>query len=129
MDPDQRDSLSNILGFRSTSNLGNYLGFPLKHPGVRSHDFGFVLDRVKRKLAGWKANFLSMASQLVLIHASSSTVPNYAMQYVDLPSKILNGIDRVNRNFLWGSTDQIRKMHWVNWKEVTKPKEAGGLGL
>ena len=20
-------------------------------------------------------------------------------------------------------------MHWVNWKEVTKPKEAGGLGL
>jgi len=129
MGPDQRDSLSSILGFRSTSNLGSYLGFPLKHPGVRSHDFGFVLDRVKRKLAGWKANLLFMASRLVLIHASFSTVPNYAMQYVDLPSKILNSIDRVNRNFLWGSTDQIRKMHWVNWKEVTKPKEASGLGL
>ena len=100
VDPDQRDLLSGILGFRSTPNLGKYLGFPLKHSGDCNHDFGFVLDRVKRKLAGWKANLLSMASRLVLIHASSSTVLNYAMQYVDLPSKILNGIDRVNRNFL-----------------------------
>ena len=25
--------------------------------------------------------------------------------------------------------DHAKKMHWVNWAEVTKPKEAGGLGL
>ena len=129
VDPVQRDIFSGILGFRSTPNLGKYLGFPLKHPGDRSHDFGFILDRVKKKLAGWKANLLSMAGRVVLIHASSSTIPNYAMQYVNLPCKILNGIDRVNRNFLWGSSEQVRKMHWVNWKEVTKTKEAGGLGL
>ena len=61
MDPDQRDLLSNTLGFSSTDNLGKYLGFPLKHAGARKHDFDFVLDRVKKKLAGWKANLLSMA--------------------------------------------------------------------
>lgn len=70
-----------------------------------------------------------MASRLVFIHASSSINPNYAMQYVALPNKILKGIDRVNRNFLWGSTDLVRKMHWVKWEEVTKPKEIGGLGI
>ena len=126
---DQRDILSSILGFYSTPNLGKYLGFPLKHSGDRKHDFDFVLDRVKKKLARWKANLLSMAGRVVLIHASSSTIPNYVMQYAPLPSKILKGIDRVNRNFLWGSTDHAKKMHWVNWAEVTKPKEAGGLGL
>ena len=41
---DQRDHLSNILGFSSTSNLGKYLGFPLKLTGVCKHDFDFVLD-------------------------------------------------------------------------------------
>lgn len=46
-----------------------------------------------------------------------------------LPNRILNGIDRVNRDFLWGSTDQANKMHWVNLGEVTKPKDLGGLGL
>lgn len=71
VDPNQRDLLFGILGFRATPNLAKYLGFPLKHPGDRQHDFGFVLDKVKKKLAGWKANLLSMAGQLVLIHASS----------------------------------------------------------
>ena len=127
--PDQRDLLSDILGFNSTPNLGKYLGFPLKHAGDRKHDFDFVLDRVKKKLARWKANLLSLGGRVVLIQASSSTILNYVMQYASLPNKILNGIDRVNRNFLWGTTDHAKKMHWVNWGEVTKPKEAGGLGL
>ena len=88
-----------------------------------------MLDRVKKKLARWKANLLSMDGRVVLIQASSSTIPNYVMQYASLPNKILNGIDRVNRNFLWGTTDHVKKMHWVNWGEVSKPKEASGLGL
>lgn len=92
--------LVDILGFRSTPNLSKYLGFPLKHLGNRGHDFGFVLDRVKKELASWKANLLSMAGRMVLIQASSSTIPTYVMQNVQLPNKILKGIDRVNRNFL-----------------------------
>ena len=87
------------------------------------------MDRVKKKLAGWKANLLSMAGRMVLIQASTSAIPSYVMQSNSLPNKILNGIDRVNRNFLWGSSEHKRKMHWVNWEVVTKPKESGGLGL
>ena len=114
VDSDQRELLSSTLDFSSTTNLGKYLGFPLKHSRASRHDFDYVLDRVKKKLAGWKANLLSMAGRMVLIHASSSTIPNYVMQQVSLPGKILKGIDRVNRNFLWGSSDHVRKMHWVN---------------
>ena len=61
VDVDTRESLCDILGFRSTPNLGKYLGIPLKHSRSRSFDFDFVLDRVKLKLAGWKSNLLSMA--------------------------------------------------------------------
>ena len=79
VDPDLRKNLADTLGFRTTPNLGKYLGFPLKHSG-RGQDFGFVLDRVKKKLAGWKASLLSMAGRRVLIQASSSTIPTYVMQ-------------------------------------------------
>ena len=103
--------MANLLGFNSTPNLGKYLGFPLKHPGTRRHGFDFVLDRVKKKLTGWKANLLSMVGRLVLIQASSTAIPSYVMQNSFLPNRILNGIDRVNMNFLWGSTDQVKKMH------------------
>ena len=93
---DTRESLCDILGFKSTPNLGKYLGFPLKHRGGNNRDQNFILDRVKQKLAGWKANLLSLAGRTVLIQASTSTIPTYVMQCTDLPKKLLDNIDRVN---------------------------------
>ena len=63
VDRDSRDEFCDILGFQSTPNLGKYLGIPIKHPSPSSQDFNFVLDRVKQKLAGWKANLLSLAGR------------------------------------------------------------------
>ena len=54
-----------------------------------------------------------MAGKAVLIQASSSAIPAYIMQSNLLPGKVLDGIDKVNRNFLWGSTENKGKMHWV----------------
>ena len=110
---DDREAFSNIVGFHQTECLGKYLGFPIKHQGNNNQDFGLVLDRVKSKLAGWKANLLSMAGRVVLIQAFSSAFLSYMMQSNLLPSKVLDGIDRVNRNFLWGLTENKGKMHWV----------------
>ena len=96
VDNDNRESLCDILGFQSTPSLGKYLGIPIKHQGASSQDFNFVLDRVKQKLAGWKANLLSMASKAVLIQSSLSMIPAYVMQCAQLLGKVLEGIDRVN---------------------------------
>ena len=100
VDIDTRESLCDILGFRSTPNLGRDLGFPIKHRGANNHDLNFILDRIKQKLAGWKANLLSLAGRVVLIQASTSTILAYLMQCTALLEKLLNNIDRVNRNFL-----------------------------
>ena len=72
---------------------------------------------------------LSLAGRDVLIQASLATIPSYVMQGTYLPRRILDGIDRVNKNFLQGSSETTRKIHWVGWQKVTKPKEEGGLGL
>ena len=109
VDPEQRERLSNILRFQVTSELSKYLGFPLKHSRVSSCDFDFVLDKVKLKLAGWKANLLSMVGRIVLIQASSSAIQAHVMQNTYLPNKILDGIERVNKNFLWGLSDSRKK--------------------
>lgn len=100
VDIDTRESLCDILGFRSTPSLRKYLGIPIKHPGTSSHDFNFILDRLKVKLAGWKASLLSMASRSILIQSSLSTIPAYVMQCVPLPVKVLDNIDKINRDFL-----------------------------
>ena len=51
---------------------------------------------MKNKLAGWKANLLSLAGRTVLIEASSSAIPAYVRQCTQLLARILDGIDRVN---------------------------------
>lgn len=126
---DTRESLSDILGFASAPSLGKYLGIPIMHPRSSSHEYNFVLDRVKHKLVGWKANMLSFVGRVVLIQASYASIPSYIMQCTKLLGRILDGIDRVNRNFLWGNTDTAKKIHWVGWQKVTRTKEEGGLGL
>ena len=118
-----------MLGIRSTPSLGKYLGFPLKHQGASSQDFNFVIERVQSKLQGWKASMLSMAGRVVLSQAVISTIPSYVMQGCIIPSRVLNSLDRINRNFVWGSNDSVKKMHMINWKKVTKPKAKDGLGL
>ena len=56
---DTRSSLLDILGFHSTQNLGKCLGFPLKHARSSSQDYNFIIEKVQRKLAGWKSYLLS----------------------------------------------------------------------
>ena len=76
-----------------------------------------------------QANLLSSAGRAVLIQASSVAIPAYVMQCTHISNKILEGIDRANRNFLWGSLESSKKIHWVGWHKVAKSKEEGGLGL
>ena len=88
MDQNTREDLYEVLGFRSTPSLGKYLGIPIKHKGT-PQDFGFIIDRIQSKLIGWKANLLSFAGRVVLTQAMTSTIPNYSLQCVALPSKII----------------------------------------
>lgn len=76
-----------------------------------------------------EVHLLSFARRLVLTQAVTSAIPNYNMQCSALPSKVLNSIDKLSQNFLWGSSDVKKKIHMVSWKTITKSKKEGGLGL
>lgn len=81
------------------------------------------------KLARWKAKFLSFAGHAVLVKSVRFAVPDYIMQGVALPVHLYNKLDKINRDFLWGSSSEKRKLHLVGWSKVIKPKEEGGLGI
>jgi hypothetical protein len=127
--PDNRSSLCDILRVSSTPDLGRYLGFPLKSNGRNSRESNFIVEKVQAKLSSWKAKLLSPASRMVLIQSITSAIPSYYMQTNALPSSVCNKLDRLNRNFLWGSSEEKRKMHMVGWEKVCRAKSLGGLGL
>ncbi|CAN1149596.1 Putative ribonuclease H protein At1g65750 [Linum perenne] len=117
------------MGIRATQNLGHYLGVPLLHGRITRTTYDFLLTRLDDKLAGWKANTLSLAGRVILASSVLNSIPSYVMQTAALPAHICGGIDRKIRNFIWGSTNVARKIHNINWDMVCRSKSLGGLGL
>ena len=72
---------------------------------------------------------LSFAGRAILIQASFAAIPSYIMQCAKLLGRILDGLDWVNRNFLWRTTETAKRIHWIRRQKVTRTKEEGGLGL
>ncbi|GMY20060.1 reverse transcriptase [Fagus crenata] len=124
-----KHSICDYMGFLPTDSLGKYLGFPLLHKRQSSSDFHIITERVQAKLAGWKSKLLSPAGKLVLIQSAVTPIPEYVMQCMSVPLKVCNSIDKLCRDFLWGSTLEKRKMHLVSWKKVTVHKSLGELGI
>ena len=125
----RKSSICRWMGITATNNLGKYLGFPIIHQGRVGSAFNFVMEKVQSKLVGWKTNLLSRVGRLVLAKTTAAPIAEYYMQYHTLPIKVCDAIDKMVRAFLWGSTNEKKRMHMVSWNTVSLPKELGGLGI
>ncbi|CAA7053003.1 unnamed protein product [Microthlaspi erraticum] len=71
---------------------------------------------------------LSLAGRITLTKSVLGSVPIHSMSSVKLPESMTKRLD-LSRDFVWGSTEEKRKQHLVNWDKVCSPKEEGGLGI
>ncbi|GAU40143.1 hypothetical protein TSUD_163120 [Trifolium subterraneum] len=46
-----------------------------------------------------------------------------------MPAVVIKKIIRIQREFLWGGVKGGKKISWVSWKEVCRPRSEGGLGV
>ncbi|KAL5555562.1 hypothetical protein UlMin_037798 [Ulmus minor] len=121
--------ITGILQFERIPILSTYLGLPLFR-GKRIRDFAFLLDKLDKKLAGWKAKLLSKASRLVLIKSVAQAIPNYVMQSTAIPKVVCEKMDSTMRSFWWGARDTSTKPLCLrSWDKICSPKSFGGLGL
>ncbi|KAK3222180.1 hypothetical protein Dsin_009205 [Dipteronia sinensis] len=92
-----------------------YLGLPL---GARPSSKAFwnpILNRIQKRLAPWKRNFLNKGGRLVLIKAVLASIPSYYMSVFKVPIGVANDIEKIQRSFFWGDGVAKRKLHAVNW--------------
>lgn len=46
-----------------------------------------------------------------------------------LPTTLCHEIESLICRFFWGQKGESRKIHWVKWQELCKPKNQGGMGF
>jgi hypothetical protein len=110
-------------------HFSKYLGFPTHIGRSKNQAFQFILDRIWKKLKGWKEKNLSFAGRATLIKAVAQAIPTYIMSSFLIPKGLCAHMEQQICNFWWGSNVDKRKIHWVNWRKTYKAKSNGGMGF
>lgn len=84
---------------------------------------------MRKKLSGWKIKFLNIARHTILANSCLNNIPIHIMRTTKLPATIINATEKIQRNFVWGTTMEKKKLHLINWDTVILSKENGGVGL
>ena len=126
--PAQRSStIANVLGMRKMKKDAKYLGIPLFRSAKNSQDMKFLVEKVNRRIEGWKSKLLSKAGRTCLIQTVGASLPIYTAASDVIPVKIAKQIDISLRDFWWGRWDNNKPVYTIAWSSICKSKFYGGL--
>lgn len=73
---------------------GKYLGMPMYVGRSKKELFGFISDKIQKKLQSWSNKELSKAGKLTLVGTAAQTTPNFWMSLFLIPDVICEEIER-----------------------------------
>lgn len=100
MDDQLAQNIVDYNGFTHTNGTGSYLGVPLLHQRVNKHSYTYLIDRVQKRLAGWKTDKLSLTKGITLRKVVLTSLPIYTTQTAHLPVTICEELDKIYRNLV-----------------------------
>ncbi|XP_074314409.1 uncharacterized protein LOC141649624 [Silene latifolia] len=125
----RRLAVEAVLGVRVVAEHDRYLGLPTVIGHSKQVLTRVVRDKLNNKLQGWRGMLFSRAGRETLIKAVAQSIPTYAMSVFRLPSNFCDELRSMVSRFWWGSINGKRKMSWVAWRYLCRPKARGGLGF
>ena len=123
------DALANILQCRVGSLPMKYLGMPLGTSFKTASIWNPILEKIEKKLFGWKRLYLFKGGRFMLLKSTLSSLPTYFLSLFTIPKAVATRLESIQRNFLWGSSEGSFKYPLVAWEKVCLPVEIGGLGI
>ncbi|XP_021751699.1 uncharacterized protein LOC110717342 [Chenopodium quinoa] len=126
---DYRAYLSKCLQLRSESRFGTYLGLPVDLGRSKCSEFGFLVDKVAKRLEVFAALHLSPAAKLIIINSVLLASFNHILSVFQIPDSICSRVDNLLAKFWWKSSQSSRGMALRSSKLLHLPKGLGGLGI
>ncbi|RVW40956.1 putative ribonuclease H protein [Vitis vinifera] len=121
--------LASALGCKVGSLPSTYLGLPLGAPHKSVVVWDGVEERMRKRLALWKRQFISKGGRITLIRSTLASMPIYLMSLMCIPRVVRLRLEKIQRDFLWGGGALEKRPHLVKWDVVRSHKMKGGLGI
>ncbi|XP_058758974.1 uncharacterized protein LOC131632184 [Vicia villosa] len=106
---EEKLSICSHLGVASVLSHTKYLGLPVIFGRSKKEVFTLVVERVWKKIKGWRENFLSRAGKEILIKVVAQAIPNYIMSCYKLPEGMCQELQSMLDAFWWGSKNGEKK--------------------
>lgn len=125
----EAETMRRRLGIGGNKRIQMYLGLPAFSLRQKRLQFGYIKDKIQKKLLSWNQREFSAGGKEVLIKAVIQAIPTYVMQCFRIPESVCADIERLCAGFWWGYKVEGRKMHWARWASLCQPKDRGGMGF
>lgn len=113
------------MGFSIGKLPFTYLGIPI----FKGKPLQPIADRIKSKLAAWKASLLSIAGRVQLVKTIIHGMMLYSFLGDTWPISLIKKVDRWIRNYIWSGDVDHKKLVRISRHKACRPEDEGGLGL
>ena len=79
-----------------------YLGLPLGVPNKAAYGWDGVEEKMRRRLALWKSQYILKGGRITLIKSSMVSMPVYQMSLFRMPISVARRLEKLQRDSLWG---------------------------
>ncbi|XP_025639078.1 uncharacterized protein [Arachis hypogaea] len=124
-----RLAVAQTLNIEHIGAQDKYLGLLSIVQKSKKATFGAIKDKVQKRIMGWKRSLLSSGGRHTLLRAVGEAIPIYTLSCFKLLDTLLTEIHSMLSQFWWGQKDAERRMVWIKWDTMTRPKKDGGLGI
>lgn len=126
---EDRAVVCEVLEVQETEKPGRYLGMPMNVGRNKSEVFGFLTDKVQKKVQGWASKDISNQEKITLLSSATQVVPSFWMNIFLIPDGVCDDIEKKMNGFLWGRGATGKGVRWMAWSRLCMPKGCGGLGV
>lgn len=116
-------------GFQMKSLSIKYLGAPLFIGRKKTISFQEILEKIQSRISGWEKKFLNFGGKLILNKSVLASMLLHILKIIGTPKCIFQKMRKMFNRIFWGSTEEVKKMHWNSWIDNYYRIEEGGLGV
>ena len=95
------EGLAGILGCNCVALRMKYLGLPLGAKFKETTIWNPIIEKMERRLVGWKRLYLAKGGKVTLIKSTLSNLPTYFLSLFPIPVGVARRLEKLQRDFLW----------------------------